>query len=261
MPFFLKNLRPKARWSQALSSFRRWCRYPVPTGLLLLALSSCTQKGGIPLLPGELPETQVDFQLEPGDQPGQYRLTGEANFPNSTELNLLAVRLLEHQQTDAAPKLTYSVLDYQVVTVEEGTWQGDLALWQQATDGSWKETWQLDQSALSLQVEPVEDVVFLATFTPIDQLTTLEGILVQQGLQLSSALLRTTAEGQRYLHMEKTLPLPLPSDMESSERPAPHNGGWGTRYLLIEEPPMPYQVEFPDERQSDRPATVDEFLY
>ncbi|MEO1590370.1 MAG: hypothetical protein AAFU71_03645, partial [Cyanobacteria bacterium J06632_22] len=177
------------------------------------------------------------------------------------EINLMAVRLLEQHQTSGIPKLTYSVLDYQVVEVEEGSWRGNLQLWQQSSIGRWQETWQMDQKELSLQVSPLEEVIFLATFTPIDQLTTLEGILAQQGLQLSSELLRTTAEGQRYLHLEKTLPLPLPPDDLISERPEPHNGGWGTRYLLIEEPPMPYQVQFPDERQSDRPATVDEFLY
>ena len=223
-------------------------------------LSSCASVDMIPLLPGPLPETKVDFRLSPGEEPGQYQLLGEANFPNRTEINLMAVRLLEQVQADGVPKLTYSVLDYQVAEVEEGKWQGDLQLWQQATDGRWRETWQLDQAALSLQVEPLDDVVFLATFTPIDQLTTLEGILAQQGLQLSNQLLRTTAEGQRYLHMEKTVALPLPED-DFGERPQPHNGGWDTRYLLIEEPPMPYQVDFPDERQSDRPATTDEFLY
>lgn len=229
-------------------------------GSILLALSGCTSEGVIPLLPGPLPETQVDFRVTPGDDPGQYQLLGEANFPNRTELNLMAVRLLEQSDAAGVPKLIYSVLDYQVVEIQDGQWQGELALWQQATDGRWQETWQLDQTDLSLRVNPLDDIVFLATFTPVDQLTTLEGILVQQGLQLSTELLRTTAEGQRYLHMEKTFSLPLPPET-TGERPEPHNGGWGTRYLLIEEPPMPYQVKFPDERQSDRPATVDEFLY
>ena len=227
----------------------------------LFALSGCASPGQLPLLPGALPETEVDFQIEPGELPGQYQLLGKANFPNRTEINLMAVRLLEHRQTGIPKKLTYSVLDYQVVEVEAGQWQGDLSLWQQSTEGEWQETWQLDQTELSLAVIPLEDVIFLATFTPIDQLTTLEGILAQQGLQLSSQLLRTTAEGQRYLHLEKTVALSLPSEDQLRERPRPHNGGWDTRYLLIEEPPMPYQVEFPDERQSDRPATVDEFLY
>lgn len=227
----------------------------------LLALTGCASSGVIPLLPSPLPETQVDFQIDPGEAPGQYQLFGQANFPNQTEINLMAVRLLEHRSVEGVPKLTYSVLDYQVVEVQEEQWQGDLRLWQQSVEGRWQETWQMDQTDLSLQVQPLDDVVFLATFTPIDQLTTLEGILAQQGLQLSNELLRTTAEGQRYLHLEKTLSLPLPLDATISQRPEPHNGGWGTRYLLIEEPPMPYQVEFPDERQSNRPATVDEFLY
>lgn len=64
----------------------------------LLTLSSCTSSGIIPLLPSPLPETKVDFQLKPGEEPGQYQLLGEANFPNKTEINLMAVRLLEQHQ-------------------------------------------------------------------------------------------------------------------------------------------------------------------
>jgi hypothetical protein len=162
-----------------------------------------------------------------------------------------------------APKLTYSILAYQVVSVEDQQWQSQLNLWQTATDGRQLETWQLDQSELNLNVKPLDAVIFIATFTPFDQLTTLEGILYQQGLQLSSALIRTTSEGQRYLQASQVLEIPLSADAGQTlaKRPQPHNGGWGTRYLLIEEPPLPYQLEFPEERQTDAPGTAEEFLY
>ena len=157
------------------------------------------------------------------------------------------------------PKLTYSVLDYQVVQVQDEQWQGELTLRQLAADGSRKETWQLDQADLAMDVKPLDTVVVIATYTPLDQLTTLERILAQQGLKVSPDLLQTTLDGRRYLEIREVLDIPAASEV--SERPEPYNGGWGTRHILIQEPPMPYQVEFPEERQTNRPADPKEFLY
>ena len=53
----------------------------------------------------------------------------------------------------------------------------------------------------------------------------------------------------------------MPVGNQASERPKLYNDGWGTRHILIEEPPMPYQVDFPEERQTNRPAEPKEFLY
>lgn len=224
-------------------------------------MTSCATVPSIPILPGRLPTVEVDFELQEAAAPGRYQLTGKANFPNNTELNLLALRILQPTDKQSENRLTYSILDYQVVEIVDGEWTGELDLWQLSDSGTWHETWQLDQSELELAVEPSDDVIFLATFTPLDQLTTLEGILAQQGLQLETTLLRTTPEGRRYLQMGQVISLEPPTDALTASRPKPHNGGWGRRYLLIEEPPMPYQVEFPDERQTNRPVLPEEFLY
>ena len=212
-----------------------------------------------PVLINRLPVAEMDFSVEPGRNQYTYELDGTANFPNQTELNVLALRQLAPTDDSVELKPTYSVLDYQVVTVQNGRWQGELTLKKLAADGTRKETWQLDQSDLNLQVDPLDNVVVMATYTPLDQLTTLERILAQQGLKVSSDLLQTTYEGRRYLEMKKVLEMPV--DNQASTRPRPYNDGWGTRHILIEEPPMPYQVEFPEKRQTNRPAEPKEFLY
>ncbi|MFG6103998.1 hypothetical protein U2F10_17175 [Leptothoe sp. EHU-05/26/07-4] len=212
-----------------------------------------------PVLINRLPVAEMDFTIEPGRNNYTYELQGTANFPNQTELNVLAMRQLSPTDDNVEPKPTYSILDYQVVNVQNGRWQGELTFKQLADDGSRKETWQLDQSELNMDVEPLDTVVVMATYTPLDQLTTLERILAQQGLKVSPELLQTTFEGRRYLEMKKVLDIPV--DNLVGARPELYNDGWGTRHILIEEPPLPYQVDFPKERQTNRPAEPTEFLY
>lgn len=228
-------------------------------GCLLSSCGFSIETPNNPVLINRLPVAEMDFNLEPGRNNYTYELQGTANFPNQTELNVLAMRQLAPTDQTVEPKPTYSVLDYQVVRVQDGQWQGELTLRQLAADGTRKETWQLDQADLELDIEPLNDVVIMATYTPLDQLTTLERILAQQGLKVSPDLLQTTIEGQRYLEMKKVFEIPV--DKIASARPKPYNDGWGTRHILIDEPPMPYQVDFPDERQTNRPADPKEFLY
>ncbi|MEM8610676.1 MAG: hypothetical protein AAGF93_01565 [Cyanobacteria bacterium P01_H01_bin.105] len=212
-----------------------------------------------PILINRLPVAEMDFAIESGRNNYTYELQGTANFPNQTELNVLAMRQLAPTDETVESRPTYSVLDYQVVSVQNGRWQGELTLKQLAADGSRKETWQLDQSELGMDVEPLDTIVIMATYTPLDQLTTLERILTQQGLKVAPELLQTTIDGRRYLEMKKVLDMPV--DNQISERPELYNDGWGTRHILIEEPPLPYQVDFPKERQTNRPAEPEEFLY
>ncbi|MEM1250926.1 MAG: hypothetical protein AAGI69_00740 [Cyanobacteria bacterium P01_H01_bin.21] len=231
-------------------------------GSLLGSCGFAIQTSNNPVLINRLPVAEMDFSVEPGSDNYTYVLEGTANFPNQTELNVLAMRQLvptdgNSEEMEVIP--TYSVLDYQVVRVQDGRWQGELTLKQLAADGTRKEAWQLDQSELELEVEPLDTVVVMATYTPSDQLTTLERILAQQGLKMSSELLQTTIDGRRYLEMQKSMTMPV--DTRVGERIQPYNDGWGTRHILIEEPPMPYQVEFPEERQTNRPPEPQEFLY
>lgn len=228
-------------------------------GALIGSCGFAIETSNNPVLINRLPVAEMDFTIEPGRNSYTYELQGTANFPNQTELNVLAMRQLLPTDETVEPKPTYSVLDYQVVRVQNGRWQGELTLKQLAEDGSRKETWQLDQSELAMDIEPRDQIVVMATYTPLDQLTTLERILAQQGLKVSPELLQTTLEGRRYLEMRKVFDIPVENLV--SERPRLYNDGWGTRHLLIEEPPMPYQVEFPKERQTNRPAEPSEFLY
>ncbi|MEM1240097.1 MAG: hypothetical protein AAGI45_09685 [Cyanobacteria bacterium P01_H01_bin.26] len=228
-------------------------------GLLLSSCGFTIETPGNPVLINRLPEAAMDFTVDRTGNSHTYTVQGTANFPDQTELNILALRQLAPTDQTLEPKLTYSVLDYQVVQVQDEQWQGELTLRQLAADGSRKETWQLDQADLAMDIKPLDTVVFIATYTPLDQLTTLERILAQQGLKVSPDLLQTTLDGRRYLEIKQVLDIPAASEV--SERPKPYNGGWGTRHILIQEPPMPYQVEFPEERQTNRPADPKEFLY
>ncbi len=228
-------------------------------GGLLGGCGFAIQTPNNPVLINRLPVAEMDFTVEPSRNSYTYRLEGTANFPNQTELNVLAIRQLASADEEVEPKPTFSVLDYQVVTVQDGRWQGELTLKQLAADGSRKETWQLDQAELGMDVEPLGQVVVMATYTPLDQLTTLERILAQQGLKVAPELLQTTIDGRRYLEMKKVVDMPV--DNQISERPQLYNDGWGTRHILIEEPPLPYQVDFPEERQTNRPPEHTEFLY
>ena len=228
-------------------------------GLLLSSCGLTIETPGNPVLINRLPEAAMDFTVDRIGNSYTYTVQGTANFPDQTELNILAMRQLAPTDQTLEPKPTYSVLDYQVVQVQDEQWQGELTLRQLAADGSRKETWQLDQADLAMDVKPLDTVVVIATYTPLDQLTTLERILAQQGLKVSPDLLQTTLDGRRYLEIREVLDIPAASEV--SERPEPYNGGWGTRHILIQEPPMPYQVEFPEERQTNRPADPKEFLY
>ena len=231
-------------------------------GSLLSGCDFAIETSNNPVLINRLPVAEMNFEVEPGSDNYTYVIDGTANFPNQTELNVLAMRQLlptDGNSEEMEVKPTYSVLDYQVVRVQNGRWQGELTFKQTAADGTRREAWQLDQSDLELEVEPLDTVVVMATYTPLDQLTTLERILAQQGLKVSPDLLQTTIDGRRYLEMQKTLTMPV--DNRASERDKPYNDGWGTRHILIEEPPMPYQVDFPKERQTNRPPEPQEFLY
>ncbi|MEO0430672.1 MAG: hypothetical protein AAF151_03165 [Cyanobacteria bacterium J06656_5] len=47
-----------------------------------------------PVLINRLPVAEMDFTIEPGSNNHNYELQGTANFPNQTELNVLAMRQL-----------------------------------------------------------------------------------------------------------------------------------------------------------------------
>ncbi len=241
----------------------------------LLLLGSCTQSGsGLPTPLRSLLNfpaqsgASLQFQVAPAREPGIYSISGNSNFPEQSEIRVAAVRYLRrpHSTILALPaKPTYSILAYQTATIIDGKWQAELNLWQVAKDGRFQEAWQLQQPELKLAVEPAADVVFLATLAPgnqADPMQKLEQQLKKVGKQLDGGLVNSTAEGQRYIRVAHHLDVALPTGGTTPPplKPADINGGWGNRFLIPPEPPIPYTLEFPNHRRTDAPAAAKEFL-
>jgi hypothetical protein len=238
---------------------------------LLLALNTgCSQ---IPLpaqqLPNLLPdytsEGNLQFRVTPSGNSGTYIVTGNTNFPDKSRIAIAAVRYLRPNNqlvSNLDSKTTFSILDYQVVEVNEGQWQAELVLWKVAPDGQFQEAWQLDGEKLEVSLEPIPDVSFLATLAPTERFAEVERRLEKQGIKLSSKLVRNTPSGQRYVQAVRVLPIALPTGqtVPPQKRPEDINGGWGNRFLLIPEPPNINTLEMPNERRTDAPLSPREFL-
>lgn len=210
-------------------------------------------------------EVELDMRVATTDTPGVYSVIGRANLPENTEIAVAAVRYLHPDDRAAAqlnPNPTYSVLAYQPVKVEQGKWQIDLNLWQVARDGRYQEAWQLEQPKLNLSLKPDETVIFLATLTPAAELSELEQQLAKRGIRLPRGSVFSTSEGFRYAQVHHAMAVSLPTGRTTPppERPEDRNGGWGDRYIIPQEPQNPTNLEFPENRTTNAPASLDEFL-
>ncbi len=238
---------------------------------LLLSLSGPLLLGGCTQLLSRFqkqPGAILQFHVSPSSDPGVYTISGSTDFPKQSEIRIAAVRYLRPTQSTSlarTPKPTYSVLAYQTATVSKGKWQTNLNLWQVAKDGRFQEAWQLNQKELKLLVKPAPDVVFLATLAPgdkTDQVQQLEQQLNKAGKSLGSELVSSTADGQRYVRVSHRLDVALPMGGTTPPpiKPSDINGGWGNRFLIPPEPPIPYTLEFPKNRRTNAPAAAEEFL-
>ena len=230
---------------------------------LLLCITGCKGLWS----PSQLSDVPLNIRVAPLGL-GLYGISGETSLPQGTQLTVVAVRYLTIDASvdaDAAqfnPTPTYSILAYQPVKVAKGKWQTQLNLWQVAADGRYQESWQLEQARLGLALKPSENIVFLATLTPVDNLSALERQLAGLGQRLASGAVRSTPEGQRYAQVNQSLALALPTGSTTPPGPQANevNYGWGDRYLIPQEPQNPYDLEFPRERQTNAPPLPGEFL-
>ncbi len=213
----------------------------------------------------QLSDLPLTMQITPVKL-GVYAIAGEARLPQDTQITVAAIRYLEVDDVSEGatlfnPTPTYSILAYQSAKVTKGKWQTQLDLWQVAKDGKYRESWQLEQSRLGLSFQPSEKVMFLATLTPIDDLSALEQQLARQGMRLTSGTVRSTPEGQRYAQMNRSLAIALPTGTTTPPTSTDEvNFGWGDRYLIPQEPQNPYDLQFPGDRQTNAPPIPDEFL-
>jgi len=245
--------------------------------LVLVVCAGCRAalRPGLPLAE----DTTLTLEATPLEN-GEFALTGTTNLPDQTQLTVLALRYwtpnaaspeldqprgaIPGQSTarsgpDAAP--LYSVLDYQPVTVTKGEWSTQLQLWQVAADGRYQEPWQAQVETLNLAAQPRDTVQFAITLAPNHLGSALDTLLAQEGPQRIAGLLRVTPDGEPFLWAAQSLPVGLPQGQTTPpDLLARTNGGWGKRYLLVPEPPLPYTLTPDDQRQTTAPITLDEQL-
>ncbi|MBD2258029.1 hypothetical protein [Pseudanabaena sp. FACHB-2040] len=248
--------------SWPILSWKTLARWSSLAGIVF-GLAGCEQ---LPSLMPSLKEVDLSLQVEPAEQPGEFAIAGQTNLPNGTQMVVLAVRQLQPSQPVAAASAaqpTYAILAYQPVQVTAGQWQANLNLWQVSPEGAYREPWQLEATKLNLAVEPAPEVQFIVTLAPQGLLASLEDQLKQQGLRLPQPLLRITQQGDRFLQTEQVrlVTLPTGSTTPPGVRPEDVNGGWGERYRLVPEPPLPYTLDPEDERKTDAPAAIEEYLF
>lgn len=249
-----------------------WYRFRggVTLAFLLVLTTGCND---VSLKARQLPtlfpdlSTNANFQLSvtPKERAGVYTVAGTTNLPDKSRIAIAAIRYLQvskPQSQELKPHQTYSILAYQDVEVNKGKWQADLNLWKVAPNGQFKEAWQLEQPKLGLNLEPEPGILFLATVEPTDSLSELEQQLQKQGIKLVSNIVRNTVEGEQYVQGSQVLTVALPTGQTTAPPPRPDdlNGGWGPRYLLIDEPPNTNKFEQPDKRRTNAPLVPGEYL-
>lgn len=193
---------------------------------------------------------------------GEFDLAGTTNLPPNTPLAAIALRYLDPETAVVAEAdALYSVLAYQPVTVGEGQWSARLVIWQVGADGRYQEPWQAQTEALNLAAQPQETVQFAIALAP-NHLGALGDVLASTGRRRVAGVLRVTSGGEPFLWAAQSLPVGLP---QGQTTPPPDwlartNGGWGARYLMVPEPPLPYVLTPEDTRQTTAPLTPAEVL-
>lgn len=145
-------------------------------------------------------------QAEASGRPGAYSVAGNTTLPDQTRLTISAVRDFR----SPADRPVYAILDRQFVTVQQGSWETTLNLWQVAPDGRFQESWQLSPAAVA-SAEPAETVTFLATLDPANQPPTLKDQIEAQDNATQATLARFTTDGELYLEASKQVSVALPS--------------------------------------------------
>ncbi len=229
--------------------------------LILLACIGCRSA----LTPGSPPLSEATtLTLEATSLGnGEFDLAGNTNLPDNTQLTAVALRYLEPETAvihNADP--LYSVLDYQPITVANGRWSARLTIWQVAADGRYQEPWQAQAKTLNLAAQPRDTVQFAIALAPNHVGAALGDVLALSGRRRVAGVLRVTAAGEPFLWADQSLPVGLPQGQTAppADLLARTNGGWGDRYLLVPEPPLPYILTPNDERQTTAPITPAELL-
>lgn len=250
-----QSYQPSTLKMRPLSFLRNWTILV----LLLLLCTSCSFQ--------DSQEIDLTLNTQAGGRPGLYSLSGTTNLPDQSQITVAAIRNLRfpdqavYGDESNAP---YSILDRQVVRVEDGKWQATLNLWQVAPDGHFREAWQMEQSPIGDSLQPSADVSFVALFDPQGQLPTVENQTIQTP-ELEGQLVRFSNEGQPYVKVTQSQRIPLPTGRKTPPvvKPEDMNWGWGKeRYELPPESPAPKNVRPQPLKteQTNQPLLPSEFL-
>lgn len=224
--------------------------------VLLLALCvSCTAS--------KPPDMALKVNVQAASTPGSYNVSGTTNLPNQSPITVAAIRSLNpaNQLLQDDASATYSILDRQIVQVDQGKWQATLNLVQVAPDGRLKEAWQLGSSAVAA-LSPSPEVSFVAVFDPTGQNFKSKQFVINQDIR--GNLVRFSPEGVPYVQAAQSLKVSLPTGRQTPPKLTAQevNDGWGNRYEIPPQPPVASKLspqQFPT-TQTTAPLTPAEFL-
>ena len=220
------------------------------------------------MFPNPWVKDNLSIKVEPTERPGVYKLTGTTNLPNKSRIAVTAVRYLQpddEQLLNLHSNLTYSMLAYQEAKVDNGKWETTINLWEVASDGSYREAWQIvEEPKLKISLEPVKEISFVATATRAGQVESLKNAVDRQMQKLAGKFLKSTSDGEIYTYTSKIMPVELPTGKTTppAKKPEDFNFGWGDRYLIKEEDPNITQLEVPppERQRTTAPISPYDFL-
>lgn len=246
---------------QLFSQIMQWLYAQSKWTVIMLLLALCVSCSS-----AKPPDIALKLNTQAANSPGSYNVSGTTNLPNQSPITVAAIRYLrpanqEFSSTDS--KGLYSILDRQMVRVDQGKWQAVLNLWQVAADGRLQEPWQLGLSTTGLSLNPSNEVSFVATFDPTGQfLKPAQQEVKNQDLQ--GTLVRFSSEGLPYVQASQTLQVNLPTGKKTppTVKAEDLNGGWGKRYELLPQPTVPDRISTQQLKtsQTNAPLSPGEFL-
>jgi hypothetical protein len=195
--------------------------------VLLLLMSGCAGNK-------KPPEVELKINsVKPTGRPGVYTVDGTTNLPNSSQLSVAAIRYLRSANgefIDNGDNNNYSILSRQMAEVTNGKWQTTLNIWQVAANGIYQEPWQLNRAVPGINLQPAQDVKFIATFDEASQSSTFK----TPSLSFEGGLVRFTNDGQQFVQANQTVAVGVPTTKTAPPitRAEDVHDGWGDRSQL-----------------------------
>lgn len=184
---------------------------PIVLVLCVLLLGGCQPFST--LFSNQQPLTLTIDQIQTDSQPGRYALIGQASLPDGTELIVSAVRPLisSNPEVDLSEAAIHSTLARNSAVVKNGGWQAQLQLWQASPQGSYQESWQMQDALDPLALSPQKDVVFAVVLSPGSLAQSQQKSLNDLERLGENPVFNVTPAGEPYLEARKSLTVALPN--------------------------------------------------